>query len=53
MSVFAKFFRAGVFSAVSPVSGNNLITQAERDRLSRAMPGEYAARCGSRFGLML
>ncbi|MEL6921437.1 MAG: hypothetical protein AAFO77_10525 [Pseudomonadota bacterium] len=53
MSVFAKFFRAGVFAAASPINGRNLTTDMERDRLSRAMPGEYGARTGSRFGLML
>ncbi|MEO1703287.1 MAG: hypothetical protein AAFR71_14665 [Pseudomonadota bacterium] len=53
MSVFANFFRVGVFTAASPINGRNLTTNIERDRLARAMPGEYGARFGSRFGLML
>ena len=53
MSVFANLFRVGVFTAASPINGHNLTSNNERDRLARAMPGEYGARVGSRFGLML
>ncbi|MEO0542500.1 MAG: hypothetical protein AAFY99_01670 [Pseudomonadota bacterium] len=53
MSVFANLFRVGVFTAASPINGNNITANADRDRLARAMPGEYGARLGSRFGLML
>ena len=53
MSFFANFFRVGVLTAASPINGRNLTADNERDRLSRAMPGEYGARVGSRFGLML
>lgn len=53
MSIFAKFFRAGMFAAYEPTTGRNLTTTFERKRLSGTMPGEVGARAGAKYGLML
>ncbi|WP_199223217.1 hypothetical protein [Oricola cellulosilytica] len=47
MSVITRFFRRN-----RKVSGNDA-TVFERARLARTMPGETAARAGSRYGFLI
>ncbi len=46
MKIFARLFR-------SRRTASNLITELERARLSRTMPGQTAAMAAARFGFIV